>query len=125
MHKVIVYGTLRPGIPERTVRFNGKMYNLGWFPGVQLGGTDEVIGEVVEVDDERLAAFDHYEGYYQDNPNSLYMRRTIVLNGEPHFVYEYNCEDFDELSDRRILDGDWLNLTEEQSGSNAHLTGVV
>jgi len=106
---VYVYGTLRPGKPG-TIQIPGKLYDLGWFPGIILGGEGLVTCEKIEVED--LTAVDAYEGY---NPRftieSLYIRRPI-LDG---WIYEYNQE-FDPQ--RLVACGDWLIYTRQERGRN-------
>ena len=101
---IYVYGTLRPDeqSPDGsgTVQIPGTLYDLGWFPGIILGGENFVTCERIEVED--LDAVDAYEGY---NPKftieSLYIRRPI-LDG---WIYEYNKSTEDK---RLIHSGDWL-----------------
>lgn len=111
MHKVYVYGTLRPGSDE-TVEVPGTLYNLGWFPGIDLTDTSggPVTCEVLEVDDERLASLDRYEGYYEDDlEGSLYLR--VPYNGG--WIYTYN-RSFDSF--KVIEGGDWLASTGQEKG---------
>lgn len=118
--KAIVYGTLRPGEPERVIRVKAKMFDLGWFPGIRLGGNEEIIGEVIEVtDDSMLASLDRYEGYCEEDPQaSLYIRRQVVIDGQAYWIYEYN----DEPDESRLIEsGNWLDFTNEERGLNAHL----
>lgn len=114
-HKVYVYGTLRPGgTPEHLVP--GVLYDISWFPGIQLvdGHTDSrrVVCEVLEVDDNRLAGLDRYEGYYEnDHERSLYLRVPF----EDGWIYVYN-QSFDGKT--VIESGDWVkhvNQKEETS----------
>lgn len=122
MEKVLVYGTLRPGNPNNEiVKVRGKMYGLGWFPGIKLTSMsdqesmDFITCEVVEVDESLLSALDCYEGYNPASPeSSLYIRRS--LNG--YWIYEYNG---DVKDDQFIKSGDWLEFTDKDRGSNCHL----
>lgn len=104
LHKVYVYGTLRPNRGD-TVFIPGKMYDLGWFPGVLLEPEDspnKVVAEVLRVDDGRLAELDRYEGYRpHDHEHSLYIRRSF----RDGWIYEYN-----QRVDNRVLieSGDWI-----------------
>lgn len=122
MHKVYVYGTLRPGRGD-TVGIPGYLYSLGWFPGVQLKpecDTDSrVIAEIVEVDDARLSELDRYEGHYEDSPEHSFFRRVPYLDG---WIYVYN-QSFDGYD--IIEHGDWLLHRNESEGKNAVLTGEV
>lgn len=108
---VYTYGTLRPG-EAGTVQIPGTLYDLGWFPGIILGGESFVTCEPIEVDD--IEAVDAYEGY---NPRftteSLYIRRPI-LDG---WIYEYN----QEFNHKRLVAcGDWLIHTQTERGRNAN-----
>lgn len=100
IHKIYTYGTLRPGEPG-TVQIPGTLYDMGWYPGIILGGDSFVTCEKIEVED--LDAVDAYEGY---NPKftieSLYIRRPI-LDG---WIYEYNKP---VLGFKRVLSGDWVD----------------
>lgn len=105
MNVVYVYGTLRTGRRDELVEIKGAMYDLGSFPGVKLyDGCNTVVKcERLVVDDEKLAGFDRYEGYRENDPeHSLYIRRPI-LDG---YIYEYN---HDVKPERLIEHGDWLN----------------
>ncbi len=78
-HKVFVYGSLKSGGTIRGLNQFGEgadivgkatttypdydMVDLGSFPGVFLGGTKYIQGEVWEVDDEVFADLDAIEGY--------------------------------------------------------------
>lgn len=108
-HKVFVYGTLRPSHkgkePSEIVTVKGRLYNLGWFPGIELGGNDEVICETIYVDDDGLAKLDDYEGYSPSSPSSLYIRTSIMINGETGWIYVYNRS---VTGKEVILSGDWM-----------------
>lgn len=110
MNKVFVYGTLRPSTKGKevgeTVLVPGYLYDLGWYPGIDLRSSLEtdsrVVCEVIEVDDEGLRSLDRYEGYSPSNPKtSLYIRESY----EDGFIYVWNSsfEGYD-----LIEDGDWL-----------------
>lgn len=118
-HVVLVYGTLRTG-KHPTVEVEAKMYDLGWYPGITLGGDEKIVCErITGVDDDKLAQFDRYEGYREDDlASSLYIRRRLD-NGD--FIYEYNCE-IDEKRHKHIESGDWFEHTGDTAGSNAKLT---
>jgi len=124
MHKIFVYGTLRPGTGE-TVRIPGIMFDLGWYPGVVAVNDPHwrdaefaslrpmFTAEIIEVDDAELARLDDYEGYRPgDNENSLYRR----IHYEDGFLYEYNRS----VGNRpRVSSGDWLAYTQQKEGCNA------
>lgn len=117
---IFVYGTLRPGHGANRYfangagehlgqdRITGEIYNLGWFPGVKLGETNEftsegptVEGDVYRIADDSLPSrLDGYEGY-----PSLYNRRQVTTEqGRTVWVYEYNGSPREET---RISSGKW------------------
>lgn len=103
------YGTLRPGTDEKIVA-KGSLYDLGWFPGVKLGGDYEFVCERVEVED--ISSVDRYEGYSEADPEgSLYIRKPF-LDG---FIYEFNRT---VNPAKQIMSGDWLDYTQEKRGRN-------
>lgn len=118
LHKVFVYGTLRPGTTE-TVLVPGVIYDLGWFPGLTLSDPSKtdarVTCEIIEVDDSGLVRLDTYEGYSPDHPDdSLYLREKF----EDGFIYVYN-QDFEG---RPVVDsGDWLVHTGKSKSVNSYL----
>lgn len=107
---VYAYGTLRPGLNHHVVLVKGELYDLGWFPGIKLGGADDVVCERIEVQD--LGHVDRYEGYYESDPGqSLYIRRPF-LDG---WIYEFNGK---TNPIKRIMSGDWLDYRQEKRGQN-------
>ena len=124
MHKIFVYGTLRPGKGE-TVQIPGRMFDLGWFPGVVdifdphwkdaqfVSLRPMFTAEVIEVDDETLARLDRYEGYDPRHPEtSLYVRKEY----KDGFIYQFNGN-VDGATP--VLSGDWLDYTKQKEGCNA------
>ena len=103
--------SLRPGcsfICEDSVP--GKLYAVGWYPGIKelgesIGSSHRVKGDVFRFDDSDEAKglinwLDGYEGY-----PSLFDRRQIVTeNGHFAWVYTYNHEVSEAA---RVHDGDW------------------
>lgn len=120
IHKVYVYGTLRPShktgdIPEKTYKVPGKLFKLGWYPGIKLMKEEEcngnyVVCEQIEVDSDGLRELDQYEGCYPDLPpsESLYLR-TSYLDG---WIYTYNrsLEDYNHIES-----GDWMKREAENA----------
>lgn len=116
MNILYVYGTLRPNTGE-PVAIPGYLYDLGWYPGVELatdGQTGVFYAEQIEVDDSKLDDLDDYEGYDPHDPeSSLYLRVPlrkygIDLDGE---IYVYNRS----LEGRALIEsGDWLEYSEEK-----------
>ena len=87
MHKIFVYGTLMTGRGTETF-VSGELYNLGAFPGiVKVGEVPNLVpGEILEVDDVQLKAFDHYEGV----DSGLYRRiRAKAMSGDEVWIYEF------------------------------------
>lgn len=120
---VLVYGTLRTGDADADiVKISGRIYNLGWFPGLEL--LPEESGEIVtceriKVSETGLKQFDSYEGYHPENlEQSLYHRVKV---GDD-YVYTYNADTSLIGDDHIINSGDWLAFTGEESGSNAALS---
>jgi len=107
-HVVYVYGTLRPNDGRPTFKIPGKLYKLGWFPGIKLetGNHNEgpfVIAECITVDDEGLEDLDYYEGYDPQNPERSLFRRVEYLDG---FLYVFNR---DLNGNAELLpSGDWV-----------------
>ena len=108
---LFVYGTLLKGQHEDWQqrvgahlvgrgRINGKLYNLGEFPGA-LANSDprcQVEGEVYCLDDINHATriLDEYEEYHPSHPEkSLFIRREVPVvmedgTGKRAWVYLYN-----------------------------------
>jgi gamma-glutamylcyclotransferase (GGCT)/AIG2-like uncharacterized protein YtfP len=71
---------------------------LGRYPGAVFGGTEEIVGEVIELpEDERLlASLDEYEGFDPNDPEgSLYLRvrqqvRLVDGRSLDCWAYAYN-----------------------------------
>ena len=113
-HKIAVYGTLRPATGE-AVDIAGKIYDLGWFPGLVMDDSGTVVrGTWIEVDDNRLAELDRYEGYNENRPeNSLYLRKPF----KDGWVYAYNRSVGDRAPiETGIESGDWLAYTMTEEG---------
>lgn len=119
--KIAVYGTLRKGcrangklskanfVGEDAVK--GNLYNIGWFPGIRLGGPQDVKVEVYEVspevEGEVLSILDSYEGYREGDPGSLYFRKEVeTTSGHTVSIYEYR----ESPSETTLIpSGDWMN----------------
>lgn len=112
---VFVYGTLRRNgsncfrmegaefVAEAAVR--GRLYRIGWFPGVVLDDTArDVTGELYRVDDVMLAALDAYEG-----PEYRRIWAEVMPRGGSvpvcAWVWEWG-QPTDESA--RIPSGDWM-----------------
>jgi gamma-glutamylcyclotransferase (GGCT)/AIG2-like uncharacterized protein YtfP len=100
-----VYGTLRRGDDNDITRLlpapkfigdaniSGTMYHLGGYPGVTLGGTGQIVGEVYSVSAELEKKLDAIESEYPAQPDEYAKRRILVkVNGQmlDCSVYEIN-----------------------------------
>lgn len=133
---LFVYGTLRRGFEHPLThllarqahfvgrgRFQGRLYDLGSYPGVQSSchAADVVIGDVYRLYAllQLLATLDHYEKYDPDNPTqSLYLRQNVPIVMEDGrsfhaWIYTYNRP---TQGHRLIESGDYLQyLSEKQN----------
>lgn len=130
MTKIFVYGTLRKGGKGRsfegeflgTDRITGKLYDLGWYPGVrEVRGIFDpagpaIVGEIYEISEETFRSLDEYEGCGSDPTfpdTGLYYRKQVVTeNNVPVWVYIYSQ---DIPNDCRIVSGDWFQPSKEES----------
>ena len=104
---LFVYGLLRPtqtgfqslGLAGKVEvlgkdRVQGRLYHLGDYPGMILGKTGVVHGEVFAIeDDATMAHIDAYELYEPDRLRVSEYRRVEAMlldRGETAWVYEYN-----------------------------------
>jgi gamma-glutamylcyclotransferase (GGCT)/AIG2-like uncharacterized protein YtfP len=116
-----VYGTLRRGDDNDITRLKpppefigtattaGTMYHLGGYPGVTLGGSTQIIGEVYAVSADLEKTLDAIESEYPAQPDE-YAKRIIRVQvaGQWHdcFVYEINPS---YTSGKPIItSGDWV-----------------
>lgn len=122
-HTVLVYGTLRPFDNTDIVLVPGYLYDLGWYPGIQLSDNTEsrVVCERITVTEERLKELDVYEGYVEgyDPANSLYVRQKIRDDGAPEgqswiYVYTYYGADNPFKGYKLIESGDWQQYTKQE-----------
>lgn len=97
-NKVFVYGTLQKGNKRRgldqfgphaefvgeayTTEGQFNMYDMGPFPGVILGGANDVVGQVWDVTDEAFQQLDYIEGY-----PDFYNRRVTETTLGPAWMY--------------------------------------
>ena len=122
--RVFVYGTLLRG--ETNHRFIARaaligaaqtpptftLYDLGFFPGLVVGGQHAVAGEVYEVDEATLAELDRLEGhprYYQRTPIRL-ADGSIVLAYLMHLAQVEGCSP--------IASGSWRTRHAERATSS-------
>ena len=118
---VFVYGTLRRGdandITQLTPapvyigdsQISGNMYNLGTYPGVTLGGSGMVVGEVYAITEPLERLLDGIESEYPAQADE-YAKRDIQVsvNGQTLdcIVYEINAAYIQGKPE--ILSGDWI-----------------
>ncbi|MBQ0133460.1 MAG: gamma-glutamylcyclotransferase [Comamonas sp.] len=87
---VAVYGTLRAGgvndiarlrpaaqIVGRTT-LTGTLYDMGWYPGLSLQGSQQVLAEVYPLDAALEQVLDGYEGIWPQDTGE-YTKRTITV----------------------------------------------
>ncbi len=117
-HKLFVYGTLRGDAPATHVLPGYRMFLVKGkrndFPFVQE--TDgyacddtlryNVVGNIIEVDDEVLEKLDLYEGV----ASGLYVRERIMIQilGENNYVEAWVYVGGPQLAYQPIDSGDWL-----------------
>ncbi len=116
MERIFVYGTLRRGdCRDLGVRYagatfisagwiSGELFNLGEYPGVRLGGTERVVGEVFEVSEVTLLQLDAMEG-------DEYTRVPVSVNtpdGEVGTYWVYEVLDWVCADSPKIESGDWF-----------------
>lgn len=119
---VFVYGTLRRGDDNDINRFQpaprfvgtgsvaGTMYHLGRYPGVVLGGSGRVLGEVYAIDAELERMLDELEEVYPQQTDEYFKRQIDVeVDGcaVDCVVYEINPR-YVAKDVRVIAQGDWV-----------------
>ena len=118
---VFVYGTLRRGDDnDITLRrpapvfvgeacIAGAMYHLGAYPGVLLGGTSLVVGEVYAISETLERDIDALEAVYPQQTDEYFKRHILVeVAGRALdcIVYEINLR---YVAGRpRVPGGDWV-----------------
>ena len=87
---VAVYGTLRAGGVNDIARLGprvacvgrtwltGSLFDLGWYPGLRLAGTQQVLAEVYAMDDALEQAMDRIEGLWPQDLGE-YRKRLLTL----------------------------------------------
>ena len=118
-HKLFVYGTLRPHAEDKTLWYvpGTAMFNLGRFPAAAESRYFRVIGNILDVDDEELAAFDKYEGvdqgfYTREEVNCLRVDgEEGIVTAWMYFAGEeiqaFIAEAKEQGAKLRIPSGDW------------------
>lgn len=104
--RLFVYGHLKRGqvghaqlgLEQHTrwlggAQIHGRLYDLGDYPGLALGGEDVVQGEVIAFDDEALwSVLDEYEDCKPDNAEASEYRRIEIdlIGGDRAWTYVIN-----------------------------------
>lgn len=116
-----VYGTLRRGDDNDITRLQptprfvgvaqmaGSMFHLGAYPGVTLGGTGVVHGEVYAISEALERVLDDIEsGYPAQSDEYLKRDTTVAVDGVPLdcIVYEINANYI--AGKPHIASGDWV-----------------
>jgi gamma-glutamylcyclotransferase (GGCT)/AIG2-like uncharacterized protein YtfP len=116
-----VYGTLRQGDDNDITRLSpaprfmgqasisGKMFHLGGYPGVTLGGDSVVVGEVYAVSPALEAKLDAIEAEYPAQPDE-YVKRDIavVIQGQTLSCCVYEISPAYTQGKPVIASGDWV-----------------
>ena len=118
---VFVYGTLRRGDDNDITRLSpaphwvgearirGTMYHFGRYPGVVLGGSAEVTGEVYEISPALERVLDEIEELYPQQTNEYFKREIRVQvagRSLECIVYEINPA---LLEGKPVISGgDWV-----------------
>ena len=88
---VAVYGTLRAGGVNDIARLRGHMpitgrttlvgtlHDMGWYPGLVLQGTQEVLAEVYPLDHALEQLLDGYEGVWPQDTGE-YTKRIVTVS---------------------------------------------
>ena len=118
---VFVYGTLRRGelndinqlkpapVFVGNAKINGDLYHLGNYPGVRLGGENEVFGEVYQITPALEHRLDEIESI-RPTPTGEYTRQQLPVQCLEKtltcLVYEIAATRI--LGKTQILSGDWV-----------------
>lgn len=112
MHRVFVYGTLRPGERNHGYLHSARrigghvtqpaftLLDTGPYPAALDAGDTAIVGDVFEVDDATFAALDRLEDY-----PVFYTRRPIATDHGDAWMYLWIAERDSRW--RRIAHGDW------------------
>jgi gamma-glutamylcyclotransferase (GGCT)/AIG2-like uncharacterized protein YtfP len=121
MQTFFVYGTLRRGDDNDITRLTpapllighthiaGTMYHLGGYPGVTLGGTGQIVGEVYSVSAELEKKLDAIESEYPAQPDEYFKRQIKVeVNGQMIDCNVYEINPAYVQGKPIIASGDWV-----------------
>jgi gamma-glutamylcyclotransferase (GGCT)/AIG2-like uncharacterized protein YtfP len=116
-----VYGTLRRGDDNDitrlqpaprwvgAARIQGLMYHLGGYPGVTLGGSGDVVGEVYAVGPALEAKLDAIESEYPAQADEYFKREIAVLvDGKMQACHVYEINPSYVVGKPVIVSGDWV-----------------
>ena len=122
---VFVYGTLRKGDSNDITKLTpapvyignsiikGNMYHLGGYPGVILGGSGHIMGEVYAITEPLERLLDGIESEYPAQANEYAKRELTIVMDEQSLaciVYEINTT---YIKDKpQIMSGDWIKNRE-------------
>lgn len=122
---VFVYGTLRKGDSNDITKLTpapvyignsiikGNMYHLGGYPGVILGGSGHIMGEVYAITEPLERLLDGIESEYPAQANEYAKRELTIVMDEQSLVcivYEINTT---YIKDKpQIMSGDWIQNRE-------------
>ncbi len=84
LNAIWIYGTLKDPSQIDNYTVKGRLFDIGPFPGIILGGEKEIPGQITIVTDEKLESLDVYEGV----PNFYTRERTTArpLNDEDEAI---------------------------------------
>ncbi len=116
-----VYGTLRRGDDNDITRLEpapqfighasiaGTMYHLGGYPGVTLGGSGQIVGEVYAITVQLEKKLDAIESEYPEQVDA-YVKRVIQVHvgGELQYCFVYEINPAYILGKPTIISGDWV-----------------
>ena len=126
---VFVYGTLRAGGSNNITRYRptpqragiavalGTLYDFGSYPGLRLGGTRRVAGEVYLVTAPVEQALDVLESV-RPNDQGEYVKKTIELDvgGKRLTCLVYEIHE-SRIGGCSVIDsGDWLEHVNQRRG---------
>jgi gamma-glutamylcyclotransferase (GGCT)/AIG2-like uncharacterized protein YtfP len=116
-----VYGTLRKGddnditLLQPAPRFigpatiQGVMAHLGGYPGVTLGGTGVIVGEVYAVSRLLEQRLDAIESEYPAQPDEYAKRQiNVAVHGHSLVCYVYEINPAYTVGKPVIASGDWV-----------------
>ena len=97
-------------------KIKGDLFKAGGesFPGIALGGDNDVFGEIHEYSDADIVKerMDSIEGYWEGRKNNLFNRKEVEVTTKDGkiitaFVYEYGEPDELRGTRERIETGKW------------------